>query len=389
MLFIVLLLWTNTLISWAGVVSNVGLFNVVANFLFMQDAFPVSSSSFGINGALWTLTIEMSFYLVLPFFVHLFLGRRWIAGMAITLIVSVVYLYLVRYSLQPVVDVYTASVAQYGVTQSAIRGFLSHQFLGYLPEFGLGMSLANFWAFRDQRPQVRWSQILRSEPACFATTVLGLGVLAFAVYHVLDMGTSNFFYLSDSMLAALGTGLLILGSQSQGGLLRRAYAFMPLRFFGIIGYSVFLWHFPLITNAENYPIFTDVTSFHRFVVMVLLILPLVTLLGSILFLLVEKPFIENRKPLVVSAPGLAGGMVEPPPRPLDQSVRPPTPPQYIRPGIPVDELPTMPRPAMSELPTMAQPAMSELPTLKRPAILRSRVSLDRRQSQADRDMRSQ
>lgn len=361
MLGIVLLLWTNLLVGWEGVVSRVGVFNVFMHLIFMQELLPISSSSFGVNGALWTLTLEMTFYLVLPFFVHLFVGRRWIAGMALTLGGSLVYLYLVRYSLEPIVSAYTSTVAIYGVPESAIRVFLSHQFLGYLPEFGLGMSLANYWIFRDMYPRHVWVSLLRSEAACVVATALGLLVLAFSLYHVLDIEHSDFYYLTNSILAAAGCALLILGCQATSPVLQTIFRFLPLRFFGVIGYSVFLWHFPLIVNAERYPILANMTPLMRFVTILLIISPLVLIAGSVLFLFIEKPFIENRDSIEKAQAQVESLPTTPIPRstasknPLPVLLRLPREATWSSTLTTQDEVPTLRTPAIAPSQRQAQP----------------------------------
>ena len=65
-LLVTLVLLTPALIPPALVYSNTGLFILGAHLTFTQYLFPISSSSYGVNGPMWTLTMEMTFYLLLP-----------------------------------------------------------------------------------------------------------------------------------------------------------------------------------------------------------------------------------------------------------------------------------------------------------------------------------
>jgi len=49
--------------------------NVVAHGLFLQQATPLTAPSLGLNGALWTLTLEVEFYALLPLIAPLFTRR--------------------------------------------------------------------------------------------------------------------------------------------------------------------------------------------------------------------------------------------------------------------------------------------------------------------------
>ncbi len=184
---------------------------------------------------------------------------------------------------------------------------------------------------------------------------LGVVVLGFALYHVVEIEHSDVYYLTVSMLAAAGCGLLILGCQATSGVLRAAFSFLPVRFVGVIGYSVFLWHFPLIVNAENYPILASMSSLMRFVTVVAIILPLVLVVGTVLYLLVEKPFIENR------------GAIEKTQAPAEHVVATSLPlSTAVTESLPV--LLRLPRDPPSAAQSLSE---EEIPTLRVPAVIRS------------------
>lgn len=303
MLLIVLLLLTSSVIPWEAVGSRAGLVNIVASMLFMQYLFPQSSSTFGVNGAVWTLTIEMIFYLILPLIVLAFLGRRWQISLPLAMVGSVAWIFLSFHSMRPLIDLYWSSVKTYGVPEDALRTFASQQFPSTLVQFGIGMTLANLWAYRARAINRGWFAFVTHPVTSAGAALLGLVLLFYGIFHVEDASTIEAYRYITHFSATAGTGLLILGALNAGRLLASVYAFMPLRFVGIIGYSVFLWHFPIIMLAERYPIFAAASPQDRWFGVTLLTVPVVLVLGTILFLLVEKPFIENRKSATTSPVG--------------------------------------------------------------------------------------
>ena len=103
-LFFLLLFFTPSFIPTVWVYSKLGLFMLAAHLLFLQYIFPVSSISYVIDGSLWTLTMEMIFYVVLPFLIVFFLRGRWMLAVVVSLAISLLWSYLCRYSLSPLVN---------------------------------------------------------------------------------------------------------------------------------------------------------------------------------------------------------------------------------------------------------------------------------------------
>ncbi len=298
MLILMLVLLTNSTIVWGVVVSPDGWKGVIASFLFLQQLFPVTSGGFGlVNTSIWTLTIEMTFYLVLPWFVRFFLGNRWRWSLPLCFAITLLYLYLVRNSLGPVVAYLRGSVAQYGWSDALTRQFLSWQFWSFLPEFGLGMALGNWWIYQQQKPLSRRLAAFTTPAMAVGYTAVGIELLAVTLYgYPIGNYIVTDWYLVN-LVAALATGLLILGSLHAGRRLKACFGFLPLRLIGITGYSIYLWHLPIIHIVNNYPIFAASTPIQRFYGVTLLTLLLVALVGVALYLLVEKPLIERRPTL--------------------------------------------------------------------------------------------
>ena len=102
-LILTLLLFVPHLIPVSDVYSAPGLVSVLLHGLFLQTAWFGSYGSWNIATPFWTLTIEVLFYAVLPWIMPLFYRNRafWL-GVPSALALTVVWLVLSRWSLDPV-----------------------------------------------------------------------------------------------------------------------------------------------------------------------------------------------------------------------------------------------------------------------------------------------
>lgn len=87
-----------------------------------------------------------------------------------------------------------------------------------------------------------------------ALHIMALSVVVFLAYAICTLSfTSQFLYRGGYTLIALATGILIWSlSESQDSWLARVLAFYPLRWFGFISYSLYLWHWLLLRNVSFY-----------------------------------------------------------------------------------------------------------------------------------------
>jgi peptidoglycan/LPS O-acetylase OafA/YrhL len=118
--------------------------NVVAHGLFLQDLTPLTSPSLGLNGALWTLSIEVEFYALLPLVAPLFV-RRPVATTLAALAASIAWRYGAVHSLRGLVSAIQAAGAHWQWSEATVRGFLAPQLPAYLAHFACGMLLARTW----------------------------------------------------------------------------------------------------------------------------------------------------------------------------------------------------------------------------------------------------
>jgi peptidoglycan/LPS O-acetylase OafA/YrhL len=259
--------------------------------LFMQFLSPISSASYNINGSLWTLTMEAIFYLILPWVVVLFLRKRWFITLPCAVGLTLVWLFLAKNSLNPLVSYFQSTVAKYGATELGMRNFLSKQFPAHLADFSLGVCLANVYlCYNLKKSTSRIFAQLTSKVAGNIYFVLGIVTIIYALNKTRSDPNPFFYYYLDEIFPAFAYTLLIAGVLFGGGWQKAFFSFTLFRIIGIVGYSIFLWHMPLIYLFNSYPQIAAMRPEQRFPQVLLNTSIAVFMLGIAFYLLVEKPF---------------------------------------------------------------------------------------------------
>lgn len=292
-LILMVLFLTSFLIPTDFVYSITGLFLLSSHLLFLHYLFPLSSASYSINGALWTLTIEMIFYLILPWFVLLFLRNRWMITLPILTAITVGWLYLSKNSLGPVVHLMQQSVAKYDVPQDRMRDLLAQQFPGHLVKFGLGMTLANIFVRSQNTMQPsRFLRIGTSSGMGKLYFILGWFVVLYSMIRVGKASDDLSYYFISRILVAIGFTLILAGLLFGGNVLQTLFGFTPLRLIGIVGFSAYLWHMPVTYLVLKYPAIAALAPEQRFPSVIWHTALLLIVLSCLMYLVVEKPFLQ-------------------------------------------------------------------------------------------------
>lgn len=198
----------------AGFVSNLFLWSTADYFATTSESMPLLHT--------WSLGVEEQFYIFYP-------GLLWLVAKTAPSRVRAVLIAIVAGSFL---------FSAYLVATAPVAGFYLLPSRAW--ELGLGCLVA-LGAF----PEVR-SPRVRSAVAAF-----GLATIAFA-YAVIDPGRP--FPAPWALLPCVGTALIIAyGEETVVG---RLLSLAPMRFVGRISYSLYLWHWPIITfyRLENGPV---------------------------------------------------------------------------------------------------------------------------------------
>ena len=266
----------------AFVRANAGLvgFNAVAHALFLHYTTPVTSASLELNGALWTLTLEAQYYLLLPLLAPLFVRAPVVTAIAM-LAAAAGWRWASGNDLAALVSWEMAIGARWVVPEVTIRHLLLTQLPGYLGHFAAGMAIALAWLHLRRR-EVSTAGSLAWVAAIAAA--LALLYWAYALGGGAHLGTEG------SWLATLGSFALGMFALTCGGRWpARLAATAPLLFVGRTSYSAYLYHLPLLLLWNRFHILDgSIASFPAFLAALLAI-------AWVSWRFIELPFM--RRPL--------------------------------------------------------------------------------------------
>lgn len=324
--FVVLAVFTLWgIIDPTWVFSGAGAVTVIGHLPLLQLLLPLTSGTFGVFGHFWTLTIEMLFYATLPWAVVLFLRNRWRVTLPVAAAIALGWLYLSRHGLgwlvrldqtifAPPPDVpgsaFLYNPANPGYPSEAnVRFFLARQYPAQFLHFALGITLANIYIRSQLRREAgRVFRALTSPQAGAAYFALGVGSVLFFMRAV-NMSGRQFGYSYEKMITEPGATLAYYGNQLPFAVgftlvlagilfgvapLRALFSVAPLRFIGICGYSIYLWHFPVLIALSRLSVFAPLAEpsarfWQLIIVALLILLPL----GGASYLLIERPFMRR------------------------------------------------------------------------------------------------
>jgi peptidoglycan/LPS O-acetylase OafA/YrhL len=192
-----------------------------ANFYFWRDTdyFSAAAEQKPLLH-LWSLGVEEQFYVLFPLI--LFLVARWWPRRALQIVTAL-------------------TILSFAANVFAIRvgGNVPAFFL--LPtrawELGVGAMLALWPTKRTPRPAT--AQLVAS---------LGALLVAGAVLHPID----SYWFFPAATAVVVGSAMVIHAGRQATPIVNRCLAWRPLVFVGLISYSLYLWHWPVIVFGQYY-----------------------------------------------------------------------------------------------------------------------------------------
>jgi peptidoglycan/LPS O-acetylase OafA/YrhL len=312
-LALVVFIFTPTLIPESAVYSWNGAWVFCAHLLFAQTLFLPAFGSYLIETPFWTLTIEMIFYASLPLLVRAFVRRRvWIALPASCLI-SLGWLWASRYSLGPLVG-FLGRHSLWPFPEWMIRFFLSRTFLSHLFDFALGLTVANVISRREAGWRITPTFgrltapssgilyfIVGSAWLLYFMTAQGRASLAHSWFDpaqimAIESGSSRSYYFLEEVCISPGYALLLLGVTLGPKALRTLFSANWLCFFGVVGYSMYLIHMPILYHVSSLSWVSHASStLERFAILLIFAGGAVAALSCGFFIAVEKPSMRAAK----------------------------------------------------------------------------------------------
>ena len=251
---------------------------IATQFLFLQNFRQHYAEA--LNGVYWTLPVEFGYYLLLPLFAAiagLFATRKRIAWL--TLSVALVAVAIAWRTLM------YASVAE---DPQPTKFYMLMQLPGLIDHFAIGMLLA--WVHVRHGPSL-------SPRVSNALVVVGLAgivvMMALVDHYYLAYWNGHAMLYVGYTITATFIGALVLGTAIAGPIARALFANTPMLFIGLISYSLYLWHLPILGWTMAGLDRLEVTG-DRLWWLLAIGVPLSLLAATVSHYLVERPFMARK-----------------------------------------------------------------------------------------------
>jgi len=276
------LLILTAVFAWLGQFDRITPRILVAHAALVQNVVPWLVPL--LNPVYWSMPIEWDFYLILPL-LALFVARcRWPLALALALVFVFAFRVLCYWSL----------------TDTALMPFIGYGDIQQLParldQFVAGICAAWICA---ARPLSR-----RSAAACLWGGILAIATLVWVAAARGDFIANTdvpYLFVHHSM-TALSFGLLVLGAAGSTRIGSMLFANRAMTFLGVISYSLYLWHYPLLELARWLGLTTGNPRWPPWVAVLGIVVPAILLAAWLSYRYVERPFLRA----AATAPRLPG-----------------------------------------------------------------------------------
>jgi len=289
--------------------DRLGLLNLLGHVSLLHFLHPGSASSFGVNMALWSLSLEAQFYLLLPLLAPLFTGRRvWIAlpaAVALSMLWKSAAPALLGpwlgQSVQPELLIYFDAVtgAAMPYPPGAIALFVERQLPGEFIAFALGMTGANLAARMETARGGSTSPSGSRWLGVCALTLVTVWVVVLSWVPLSSVLWGIEWRLYGMPMFLLSVAFVVLASHLENdrrpdrvALLKAVLGGPALAGIGTISYSLFLWHEPLLRMMRlGWIAPPGVTSPS---LQIALGLAIAIVVAAVSFWIVERPLLRRR-----------------------------------------------------------------------------------------------
>jgi len=231
-----------------------------------------------LNPVYWSMPVEWDFYVVLPMLALLVARCRW--PLALLLALAFVFAFRVL-CYRSLTDTTIASVIGYGDVQ---------QLPARLDQFFAGICAA--WITVSRPPSAR---------AARAWLLAGIGIIVAMAYiaaprndFLVNIDVPYLFF--HHSITALAFGMLVLGAAGSSRIGTWLFANRPMTFLGIVSYSLYLWHYPILQVAQ-FAGATNGVHAPAWIMVLGIVVPAILLAAWLSYRYVERPFLRTAAPV--------------------------------------------------------------------------------------------
>ena len=273
---------------WPGLSGDV-FGHIPVYYLFLQNL-RIEWLQGGLT-TVWSLCVEMQFYLVLP--LYAIAAARWLRGRDAALQVRVE---LVSLALLGAASLALRTWAYDDPAPDTISWTIAGSFLWFA--FGMAMAVASArWHRAQRRP--RALALIDRRP--LLPWVVAVGLYAIVVNIGLPTGAPQFYSDGDWFWEQVLYGLIAVAIAAPAtiailaprALPHRLLTLRPVAWLGLVSYGIFLWHHPL---TEQFIHVQDWTAHGSFVVYTAVVFAVATAAATASYYLVERPLLRFKDP---------------------------------------------------------------------------------------------
>lgn len=291
------------LAQWTTYATPVGAQNILAHIVLLHDIAPAFNRT--INGPFWTLAVEWQFYIVLPLIA--WAVARFSAGSPRRMVAGVLGVIAVALALREVDALLAIHRSALPAPAAPWIDLAQRIVIGsqgkYLEVFGVGMLCGLIYTMLKRRPGALTSPRVRLA----GVALLGLALLVYLLFapqvyerhnailaaFYLALRPTDVEMIAGPLVLGINYGALTLGVLLAPRLLRAPFEWWPLRFVGLISYSLYLWHESIINLI--YPHVQVTGSLLRVLAALAIGVFVAIPFAYVSYQLVERPFLRWRR----------------------------------------------------------------------------------------------
>ena len=300
--------------------TPMGIQNVLAHVVLLHD------DNYAFNRAIespfWTLAVEAQFYVVLPLLAFCIARFVGVTRSARRLVLGVFGVILFALSLRELDAVVATLIPRWPPAVASRANVALNLLTGaqgkYLEVFAVGMLCSVIYVFAIEDHRWPRAVVLRAGTILFCCSIAIYLVLAQAVIRLHNLILAPYYLLlrpwdmatiCGPLLVGIGYGALVLGVLLGSRAIRAPFEASPVRFVGLISYSLYLWHVPVLRAFK--PHFTSAPLLVQSVIALAVGVFVAIPVAYVSYQLVERPFLRRRHRMAAQDAPTSGIHVSP------------------------------------------------------------------------------